>query len=225
MRGPAAHRIWIGSNNLTQDGLNKQRRVRRRVTARGYSEGVAVVERGSHRWERGAERRVAEFVRNSSAGPSRPAASRQCRCLCLESPARNRQAEEDRLLPAPVTSSWKSCLKRPDLTETTSDSYESCDCILRARVPTRSSTTIHLRSSRTREWKQLTMTRFANKTARLSLHDLEYRDRPCVIIFHRRGREVRYEIVPQSTFLVTTVRCLPNALSRRGKAAGDGVSR
>lgn len=49
--------------------------------------------------------------------------------------------------------------------------------------------------------RTLTMTLFANNTARLSIHDLDYRDRPCVIVFHKTGsRDFEFEIVSQSIF-------------------------
>jgi hypothetical protein len=49
--------------------------------------------------------------------------------------------------------------------------------------------------------RSLTMTVFPNNTVRLSIGDLEYRDRPCVIVFHRSSRTiVEYDIVSQSVF-------------------------
>lgn len=49
--------------------------------------------------------------------------------------------------------------------------------------------------------RALTMTVFGNNTVRLSISDLEVRDRPCLIMFRkRRGISVEYEIVSQNIF-------------------------
>mgnify|MGYP001558233723 CR=1 FL=1 len=51
--------------------------------------------------------------------------------------------------------------------------------------------------------RTLTMTLFGNNTARLSLHELDYRDRPCVVVFHSKGQtKYEFEIVQQSIFPV-----------------------
>jgi len=53
----------------------------------------------------------------------------------------------------------------------------------------------------TMQSRTLTMTLFGNNTARLSITELDYRDRPCVIIFHPQGRgSFAFEIVQQSIF-------------------------
>ena len=62
-------------------------------------------------------------------------------------------------------------------------------------------TTIHLRRSGTTETRSLVITIFENNTIRLSINELEYRDRPCVIVFHKaRGGVIEFEIVPESIF-------------------------
>ncbi len=49
--------------------------------------------------------------------------------------------------------------------------------------------------------RTLTMTLFRNNTARLSITELDYRDRPCVIVFHPLGgSRFQFEIVQQSIF-------------------------
>lgn len=49
--------------------------------------------------------------------------------------------------------------------------------------------------------RTLTMTLFGNNTARLSINELDYRDRPCVIVFRRTTRaEYEFEIVRQSIY-------------------------
>ncbi|MEX0642705.1 MAG: phospholipase D-like domain-containing protein [Pirellulales bacterium] len=49
--------------------------------------------------------------------------------------------------------------------------------------------------------RTLTMTLFGNNTARLSITELDYRDRPCVMLFHPDGRGAfSFEIIQQSIF-------------------------
>jgi hypothetical protein len=59
--------------------------------------------------------------------------------------------------------------------------------------------TVNLRNVSTGEVRALTMTRFGNVTIRLAIHELEPRDRPCVMIFRRvRAAEFDFEIVQES---------------------------
>jgi hypothetical protein len=61
--------------------------------------------------------------------------------------------------------------------------------------------TIILNPKGTSESRSLTMTVFGNYTVRLSINELEYRDRPCVIVFRRRrDNRVQFEVVPESIF-------------------------
>ena len=47
-----------------------------------------------------------------------------------------------------------------------------------------------------RSKRELTLTLFGNRTVRLMINELEYRDRPCVILFHRtRPERYRFEII------------------------------
>lgn len=49
--------------------------------------------------------------------------------------------------------------------------------------------------------RHLTPTIFANKTWRLSINELDYRDRPCVILFHKSGRSsYSFEIISRSIY-------------------------
>ena len=61
--------------------------------------------------------------------------------------------------------------------------------------------------------RQLTMTLFQNHTARLAINELEYRDRPCIIVFRRIGPDdyefeiVRESIVPRQYRQLLNKRC------------------
>lgn len=68
-----------------------------------------------------------------------------------------------------------------------------------ARVGT--SKSILLSPEGRKESRKLTMTVFANNTVRLSISDLEYGDRPCLVVFKKRKlNRFSYEIVPQNIF-------------------------
>lgn len=58
---------------------------------------------------------------------------------------------------------------------------------------------VHLQNTATGENRVLTMTRYRNHTTRLVIHELNYRDRPCVILFRRTApTRFRFEIVRKS---------------------------
>jgi len=58
---------------------------------------------------------------------------------------------------------------------------------------------VHLQNTATGEDRILTMTRYGNHTTRLVIHELSYRDRPCVILFRRTASgRFRFEIVRES---------------------------
>lgn len=58
---------------------------------------------------------------------------------------------------------------------------------------------VQLRNTATGEDRTLTMTRYANHTTRLVIHELDYRDRPCVIVFRRTApTRFTFEIVRES---------------------------
>jgi hypothetical protein len=55
---------------------------------------------------------------------------------------------------------------------------------------------VSLRNVATGDQRNLTMTRFRNATARLVIRELDYRDRPCFVLFRRTGtRKFDFEIV------------------------------
>lgn len=61
--------------------------------------------------------------------------------------------------------------------------------------------TVKLQSVKSKDINILTMTIFANNTVRVSIRELEYRDRPCVIVFRKAPPDIiKYEIVAQSIF-------------------------
>lgn len=62
-------------------------------------------------------------------------------------------------------------------------------------------TTIRLQPKGSTEYRSLVVTVFTNNTVRLSVNELEYRDRPCVMVFRKSGaNRITFEIVPESIF-------------------------
>ncbi len=60
---------------------------------------------------------------------------------------------------------------------------------------------IELTNITSQETRPLKMTLFANNTARLVIHELDFQDRPCVVIFKRLGRNrFGFQIVRRSIF-------------------------
>lgn len=60
---------------------------------------------------------------------------------------------------------------------------------------------IQLKQLGSAEYRKLVISVFANKTVRVSINDLEYRDRPCMIILHRKApKKFEFEIIPESIF-------------------------
>jgi len=60
---------------------------------------------------------------------------------------------------------------------------------------------IHLRAKGCTVEKTLTIRVFRNNTVRITISDLEYRDRPCVLVFRKVGKsQFSYEIVSKSIF-------------------------
>lgn len=59
---------------------------------------------------------------------------------------------------------------------------------------------IQLANVYTGSTRNLRLTLFRNLTTRLSLRELEYRDRPCVVVFRRAQRGFLFEIVSRSIF-------------------------
>lgn len=61
--------------------------------------------------------------------------------------------------------------------------------------------TVILQRKGTIDSRELIVTVFANNTVRLSINELEYRDRPCVIVFHKKkGDKIVFEIIPENIF-------------------------
>ena len=77
---------------------------------------------------------------------------------------------------------------------------------------------IALQRKGTRERRKLVITVFKNNTVRLSINELEYRDRPCVITFRKlKGGLIVFEIVPENIF-PTRYRTLISQCNRQTRA-------
>ena len=60
---------------------------------------------------------------------------------------------------------------------------------------------IQLRSKSSSSLRSLTITVFGNNTVRIVISELDYRDRPCVLVFRKMSNSsFEYEIVPENIF-------------------------
>ncbi len=81
------------------------------------------------------------------------------------------------------------------------------------------SKTIDFLSSVSRVARSLTITVFDNRTVRISVTELEYRDRPCLVVFHKDCGHITYEIVAQCIFPDRYKSLLKHCINRTRKGS------
>lgn len=198
MAGHEKNLVWIGSNNLTKDGLLHNIEFAVLIKARAVPSELSL-------W--------AEAVEAGSGGISDD---------LLASYKEERELfERNRAAAKATTFTWS---RREEAKKATKSSTRPGDLIIeimpeetrggnQIQFPKEAvkvffglekvgdHTTIDLQRKDSKEVRPLVITVFANNTVRLSVNELEYRDRPCVIVFRkaRRGRVV-FEIVSESIF-------------------------
>ena len=181
--------VWAGSNNITRDGLINN--IEFAISIRS-----ADTPRALRRWAKAVESASVELT----AG-------------CLQSYRVQRADFEERRMRANATAfTWRErgdsffdsdlAVRAGDLVlevmprETGSDGKQIQVPMEVARdffgVDVTKEITLIERGS-LGSMRQLTMTVFPNRTARLVIRELEYRDRPCVIVFRRIGSDPDYE--------------------------------
>lgn len=200
LRGDEKHLVWVGSNNLTRDGLLNN------IEFAVIVESTQVPD-ALHDWAMSIEAGSADFTEE-----------------LLKSYARQRQSFEARRAEAKTaTFTWK--MKTEPKTKSTPPVTASGSLIVEVmpretgsdgrqlQIPIAAASSffdvqgimstreVMLQSSGAAFARPLTMTVFRNNTVRISIGDLEYRDRPCVIVFRKHSKSLFvYEIVPQSIF-------------------------
>ena len=198
----SSHKLWVGSNNLTRDGLSRNVELAVSFTFKQMPDDLRT-------WH--------ESIRNSS----KPFTAGLLRSYQTE-----RQAfENTRAASKALTFTWsrKSEPASPPAQPTISPA--SGNLILevmpketgtdgrQVQVPVKAARSFFgIRTGTTRRQirmkhlgdqkdKELTMTVFGNNTVRLSLSALEFRDRPCVLLFRKlQSSSFEYEIVSQNVF-------------------------
>ena len=199
LAGRGSNVVWVGSNNLTKDGLLNN------------IEFAVVIE------AKATELGFTQWVDAVAAG-STPLTSE-----LLNSYRAERQSfEKKRATAKDTTFTWSR--KREPAKRPPSAQLRKGDLILEIMPEeTRGGTqvqfpkaaanaffglakigqhkTIHLRRRGGAESRELIITVFSNSTVRVSVSELEYRDRPCVIVFRKSaGDRVTFDIVPESIF-------------------------
>jgi len=213
LSGGAEDKVWVGSNNLTQDALiwnvefasiTKFRGGNRSLSAwfrrvhEGSTEATDELIEGYSREKLSHERRAARigtFTWSERRRPRLPRARRRIR---------RHRAERLAAILDPI--------RRGDLVVEIMP-RETGSAGNQVQLPTRvaieffglpnrvgASREIRLSNVHSGLSRDLTLTMFENHTTRLSLRELEYRHRPCVVVFRAGGRGFVYEIVPQSVF-------------------------
>jgi hypothetical protein len=201
LTGAANHLVWVGSNNLTRDGLLHNIEFAALIKARAVPDGL-------ERW--------ADAVASGSV-PATPDV--------LKSYRTERDTFENRRASAKaITFTW-SRKQEPEKKEALKADLLKGDLVIeimpqetrggnQIQLPKEAAgdffglrdvgdqKTVTLRPLDGSDSRQLVITVFQNNTVRLSINELEYRDRPCVMVFRKRrgGSLIEFEIVPESIY-------------------------
>jgi len=200
LQGMRKHIVWVGSNNLTRDGLLHN--VEFALLIRAPRIPMTL-----NKWAR--------LVKSASTSLTED--------LLKSYEKQRRKFEKQRAVAKSATFTWEE--KNEPLKNDAISTSEKGSLIIEVmpketggdgkqlQLPIKaasiffriegvgSSKTINFKSKNSSSSRKLTMTVFGNKTVRILINDLEYRDRPCVIIFRRiANKKFEYEIVPQNIF-------------------------
>jgi HKD family nuclease len=219
LKGQHSNLVWVGSNNLTKDGLLHNIEFAVLIKSRNVPADL-------NRW--------ADVVATGS--------TRLTAALIASYKSEREKFEKMRAAAKSTTFTWS---KKREPISASGPIIGQGDLILeimpeetrggnQIQIPKQAAlhffglagvgdqTSIRLRRSGTTETRSLVITIFENNTIRLSINELEYRDRPCVIVFHKARRGVvEFEIVPESIFpsryraLITLCKRQTRAGSRR----------
>lgn len=200
LHGSKRHAVWVGSNNLTRDGLMNN--VEFALLARTQETPLAL-----DRWAQAVE------TASTILTPR----------LLKSYETQRRQFQKKRARAGTATFTWKGRVeprkKKPVppvevgsliievMPRETGGEGRQLQLPVRAASEffgvqgVGSSNTIHLGEKGGSFTRQLTITVFENNTVRIVISNLEYRDRPCVLVFTKKGKKrFEYEIVPESIF-------------------------
>lgn len=200
LQGSEGHVVWVGSNNLTRDGLLHN--VEFALLIRTLEVPDAL-----HRWAQAIAIASVEATRN----------------LIRSYEKQRRRFERERGDRKTTTFIWEGRSEPEGTTETPATDAgnlivevmprETGDAGRQLQLPVSaarsffgvgsvgSSKTIQLQAKNSARTRIRTMTVFDNSTVRMTISDLEYGDRPCVLVFQRLSEDrFEYEIVPRNIF-------------------------
>jgi len=221
LSGHNSHLVWVGSNNLTREGLlhniefatlikSNQNNPELdlwfqnvHVASELLNEALLTSYEGERRAFAAKRASVGTFTWSKREDPAPPAGGPQ-----LPRPVRTRTRPQPRLARRPILSGHAGDLIVEVMPRETGLDGKQMQLPKAAAVRffglrdrTNASRQITLTPVGTTDTRTLTMTLFGNNTARLSINELDYRDRPCVIVFHPQGQgDFEFEIVQRSIF-------------------------
>lgn len=200
LQGDKRHVVWVGSNNLTRDGLLNNVEFALLIQTQEAPTTLG-------QWARAIEDASVEVTSD----------------LLRSYEAQRRQFEKGRAQAGVGTFTWEKRIQLPK--EPPSPATEPGNLIVEVmpretggdgrqlQLPVKaaadffgisgvgSSRNIELRARGSSSTRSLTMTVFGNNTVRIVISDLEYRDRPCVLVFRKMSEgDYEYEIVAESIF-------------------------
>lgn len=200
LQGENNHIVWVGSNNLTRDGLLNNVEfailVKSKTVPKDLRQWTQSVESGSTL--------LTQELLDSYESQRNDFESQRARSKATTFTWRQKSEPKKGTKVTPVVAGDLIVEVMPK--ETGSDGRQlqlpiaaaAAFFDLNAVGATRS---VNLRTKSSSSSRTLRMTVFSNNTVRLSISDLDYRDRPCVIVFHKRTKKnIEYEIVPESIF-------------------------
>ena len=200
LKGSKRHIVWVGSNNLTRDGLLNNVEFALLVRARKTPTAL-------NRWANSIE-----------------SASTNLTPDLLESyESQRRNFENERAKAKSATFTWRKRVELPKKKPVPAADAGNLVIEVMPRetggdgrqlqLPVKAASAffgvrgvgtgkiIDLRAKNSSSTRKLTMTVFKNNTVRIVISDLDYRDRPCVLVFRKVSkRDFEYEIVPESIF-------------------------
>lgn len=200
LQGSKRHAVWVGSNNLTRDGLLNN--VEFALLARTRETPLAL-----NRWARAIE------TASTKLTPS----------LLKSYESQRTKFQKKRARSGTETFTWEGRVRQRR--NVRAPKVEDGSLIIEVmpketggdgrqlQLPVKAASTyfgvkgvgsskrIYLQEKDGSFTRQLTITMFGNNTVRIVISNLEYRDRPCVLVFRKmKSGRFEYEIVPKSIF-------------------------
>ena len=198
--GRRRHVVWVGSNNLTRDGLLNNVEFAMLVKAKK-------IPRTFSRWTKAVETASTMLTQDLLNSYNNQRAKFQVKRAQVASTTFTWEKKIETQIQPPVFPVNSDNLivevmpretggdgKQLQLPVTAASRFFGLTGIGASKI-------IELRPKDGLTTREHTMTIFGNNTVRIVVADLEYRDRPCVIVFRKVSKNCfEYEIVPQSIF-------------------------